>query len=138
MARRLGADSVGLVIASRAAVDDLADVPTLELGGLAAAEARALLDSVLIGRLDGPVRERFLAETRGDPLALIELPRTLTPAEAASGILCKEGASLSARIEDSFRQRLQLLPDQTRRLLLLLLLLAAAEPVGDLLLLARR
>jgi DNA-binding CsgD family transcriptional regulator len=76
------------------------------------------------------VRERFLAETHGNPLALIELPSTLAPVEAATGIL-RGSSSLSERIEDSFRARLEPLPEQTRQLLLL----AAAEPLGDPLLL---
>ena len=87
VARRLGADTVGLVLASREQIGDFAGLRALHVGGLAVAEARALLDSVVVGRLDEPVRERFLAETHGNPLALLELPHTLTPAEAATGIL---------------------------------------------------
>src|SRR5262249_1572998 len=80
-----------------------------------------------------PVRERFLFETRGNPLALIELPRNLTAAEAATGLVQPHATSLSSRIEESFRQRLDVLPEDTRRLLVL----AAAEPLGDPLLLRR-
>ena len=83
------------------------------------------------GTLDGTVRERFLAETHGNPLALIELPRAMTSAEAATGIVRQSHDSLSARIEDSFRRQLEPLPADTRQLLLL----AAAEPLGDPLLL---
>ncbi|MFC5264814.1 AAA family ATPase [Kribbella qitaiheensis] len=133
VARRLGADSVALMIASRAEMDELADMPSLQLGGLPLPEARALLDSVLMRQLDAPVRERLLAETRGNPLAVLELPHTLTRAEVASGILRPEGGSLSTRIEDSFRQRVEQLPDQTQQLLLL----AAADSLGDPLLLWR-
>jgi DNA-binding CsgD family transcriptional regulator len=133
VARRLGADTVALVLASRTPIDDLDRLPALRLGGLTLAEARALLDSVLVGKLDGAVRERFLAETHGNPLAVLELPHALTPAEAATGILRQSGDSLSSRIEDSFRERLEALPDETRRLLLL----AALEPRGDPLLLQR-
>ena len=133
VARRLGAESVGLVIASRGSVDGLDGIPELQLSGLSSADARLLLDSVLAGRLDGPVRERFLTETRGNPLALIELPRSLTPAEAATGILHHSGGSLSSRIEDSFRRRLEPLSAEARQLLLL----AAADPLGDPLLLLR-
>jgi hypothetical protein len=92
-----------------------------------------VLDSLVIGRLDGPVRERFLAEARGNPLALLELPLALTPAEAATGILRQSGGTLSSRIEESFRVRLEPLPEQTRRLLVL----AAADPLGDPVLLLR-
>jgi DNA-binding CsgD family transcriptional regulator len=133
VARRLGADSVGLVIAGRETVDGFEGITQLQLGGLSAADARELFDSVVIGRLDGPVRERFLAETHGNPLALLELPRALTPAEAATGIVRQTDDSLSGRIEESFRRRLEPLPEDTRRLLVL----AAAEPLGDPLLLLR-
>jgi DNA-binding CsgD family transcriptional regulator len=133
VARRLGADTVALVVASRTDIDDLSRLPALRLGGLTHAEARALLDSALVGHLDGAVRERFLAETHGNPLAVLELPYALTPAEATTGILGQSGDSLSSRIEDSFRKRLEPLPDETRGLLLL----AALEPLGDPLLLQR-
>ena len=131
--RRLGADSIGLVIAGREFIEELGGLPAMHLGGLGMPHARALLDAVLVGRLDGPVRERFLAETHGNPLALIELPRTLTPAEAATGAVRSPGDSLSTRIEGSFRRRLESLPEDARRLLVL----AAAEPLGDPLLLRR-
>jgi len=127
--RRLDADSVGLVFASREPVDELHGVPELHLVGLGPAESRVLLDLVLMGHLDGTVRDRFLAETHGNPLALIELPRTLTVA----GTPRPQGDSLSARLEDSFRQRLESLPEDTRTFLVL----AAAEPLGDPLLLLR-
>ncbi len=133
VARRLGADSVALAIASRTAIEQLDGVPALELGGLSAADAQVLLDSVTVGRLDGPIRERFLSETHGNPLALLELPHALTPAEVSSGIVRSDRGSLTGRIEDSFRVRVESLPAETRRLLLL----AAAEPVGDPLLLLR-
>ena len=104
VARRLGADSVGLVFASREIVEELESAsPELHLGGLSAADSRALLDSVLIGHLDGSVRDRFLAETHGNPLALIELPRSLTSAEAATGIARQSRDSLTARIEDELQ-----------------------------------
>src|SRR5262249_35102381 len=113
VARRLGADSVGVVIATREVVEELDGVPELRLGGLALSDASVVLDSALVGRLDARVRERFLAETHGNPLALLELPHTLTPAEAATGIFRRSDASLSGRIEDSFRRRLELLPEDT-------------------------
>jgi DNA-binding CsgD family transcriptional regulator len=133
VARRLGADSVGVVLASRKIIEDLDGLPELQLDGLGAADSRALLDSVLVGHLDDSVRERFLAETHGNPLALIELPRSLTNAEAASGVVRQSPDSLSSRIEESFRRKLEPLPEDTRQLLLL----AAAEPLGDPLLLVR-
>jgi DNA-binding CsgD family transcriptional regulator len=133
VARRLDADTVGLVIAGREQIGDFHGLPVLHLGGLAIADARAVLDSAVIGRLDGPVRERFLAETHGNPLALLELPHALTAAEASTGILRQSNVPLWSRIEESFRVRLKPLPEQTRKLLLL----AAAEPLGDPILLLR-
>src|SRR6266699_6515905 len=88
---------------------------------------RALLDSVLPGPIDGRVRDQIVAETRGNPLALLELPRGLTAVELAGGFGLPGALSLPRRIEESFRRRVEALPAQTR----LLLLLAAAEPTGD-------
>jgi DNA-binding CsgD family transcriptional regulator len=127
VARRLGADSVALVFATREPAHGFDRLPELLLAGLSDADARSLLDTVLLGRFDDPVRERFLAETRGNPLALLELPWTLTSAEAASGLALHTGLPLSGRIEESFRRRLTPLPDETR----LLMLVAAADPLGD-------
>ncbi|HEU5212604.1 MAG TPA: AAA family ATPase, partial [Gaiellaceae bacterium] len=133
VARRLGADSVALLLAARERTEDLDGVPELLLSGLPDADARKLLDAVLVGRFDEPVRERFLAETRGNPLALLELPWTLTPAEEASGLALHSGVPLSGRIEESFRRRVEPLPERTRQLMLV----AAADPVGDTMLLYR-
>jgi DNA-binding CsgD family transcriptional regulator/tetratricopeptide (TPR) repeat protein len=129
VARRLFAESVALVFAIRPSPEEqpLAGLPELVLEGLGASHARELLDSVIRWPLDEPVRERISAETRGNPLALLELPRGLTPAELAGGFGLPGAQPLSGRIEDSFRRRLAPLPAQTQ----LLLLLAAAEPVGD-------
>src|SRR6267154_2654540 len=99
----------------------------LAVGGLREAEARALLDSALTGPLDERVRGRLVAETRGNPLALLELPRELTPAELAGGFGLPDAPALSGRIEDSFGRRLAGLSAETQRLLLV----AAADPVGD-------
>jgi DNA-binding CsgD family transcriptional regulator len=128
VARRLFAESVGLVFAVRQAGDEppLAVLPQLVIDGLNDDDARALLSSVLLWPFDEDVRDRFVAETRGNPLALLELPRALTPAELAGGFGLP-ATGLSDRIEASFRRRLEPLPAGTRRLLLL----AAAEPVGD-------
>src|SRR5580693_8752100 len=82
-ARRLDAESVGLVFAARQPSGHLAGVAELVLGGLGEEDARALLDSVLTGPLDARVRDRIVAETRGNPLALLELPKGLSPAELA-------------------------------------------------------
>jgi AAA ATPase domain len=127
VARRLAAESVGLVFAARVLGDELAGLPELEVQGLRGADARALLDSVLTGPLDPRVYDRVVAEAAGNPLALVELPRGATPAELAGGFALPDAMPLSGRIEESFRRRLEVLPDDTRRLLQL----AAAEPVGD-------
>jgi DNA-binding CsgD family transcriptional regulator len=126
-ARRLAADPVGLVFAARAAGVELAGLPELPVEGLSAEDARALLDSVLAGPVDVRVRDLIVAETQGNPLALLELPRGLSPAELAGGFGLPATVSLPGRIEDSFRRQLDGLPTETRRLLAL----AAADPSGD-------
>ena len=126
VARRLYAESVALILGTRDLTDDLTGLPEQVIDGLDEDEARALLDSVAGGPLDERVRDRILAETRGNPLALTELPRGLTAAELAGGFALP-AAPLSGRIEASFRQRFEKLPEHTRRLVLA----AAAEPVGD-------
>ena len=127
VARRLGAESIGLVFAERAGGGDLAGLPELAVEGLQEADARALLDSVLTGPLDPRVRDQIVAETGGNPLALLELPRGLTAAELAGGFGLPGAVPVPGSIEESFRRRVDALPHQTRRLLLL----AAAEPTGD-------
>jgi DNA-binding CsgD family transcriptional regulator len=126
-ARRLGADAVGLVFAAREPSAELAGLPELDVTGLADGDARALLASALAGPLDVRVRDLIVAETRGNPLALLELPRGLSPAALAGGFGLPGAAPLTGRIEDSFGRQLDALPDQTRRLLQL----AAADPSGD-------
>ena len=126
-ARRVDAESVGLVFASRGPDAALAELPELVVGGLREADGRELLASVLTAPLDARIRDQIVSETRGNPLALLELPRGLTPAELAGGFGLPSTASLSTSIEDSFGRRLNALPADTRRLLAL----AAADPVGD-------
>jgi len=130
-ARRLAADPVGLVFAARVPGEELGGLPELAVEGLPEGDARALLDSVLTAQLDTRVRDQIVAEAEGNPLALLELPRGMTPAGLAGGFglpgALPGAASLTGRIEDSFRRRLDALPAPTRRLLLL----AAADPSGD-------
>jgi DNA-binding CsgD family transcriptional regulator len=128
VARRLAADPVGLVFAAREPGAELTGLPELEIGGLGESDARALLDSALAGPIDARVRDQIVAETQGNPLALLELPRGLSPSELAGGFGLPGAAPLSDRIEESFRRQLEALPTPSRRLLLL----AAAEPYGDL------
>jgi DNA-binding CsgD family transcriptional regulator len=133
VARRLAADPVGLVFAARVPGAELAGLPELVVEGLGEDDARALLDSALAGPLDERVRDQLVAETRGNPLALLELPRGLTPAELAGGFGLPGAAALTGRIEESFRRQLEALSPEARRLLLL----AAAEPSGDPILMRR-
>ncbi|HET7049063.1 MAG TPA: AAA family ATPase [Solirubrobacteraceae bacterium] len=127
VARRLLAESVALVLVTREPSEELEALPRLVVEGLRNGDARALLGSVLRVPLDDRVRERIVAETRGNPLALLELPRGLTPDELAGGFGLPDAPGLSGRIEESFRRRLAGLSAETRQLLLV----AAAEPVGD-------
>jgi len=135
VARRLAAESVVLLFAEREprGLEELAGLPELRLGGLPDATARELLASVINAPLDERVRDRILAETRGNPLALLELPRGPSPAVLAGGFELPGDGSLPGRIEASFHGRVQKLPTATRRLLLV----AAADPTGEPALLAR-
>jgi DNA-binding CsgD family transcriptional regulator len=127
VARRLLAESAAVVFATRAQSQEFAGLPELSVGGLREDEARELLGSVITGPLDERVRDRIVAETRGNPLALLELPRGLGPAELAGGFGLPDALPLSEQIEESFRRRLDGLPADTQQLLLV----AAAEPVGQ-------
>jgi DNA-binding CsgD family transcriptional regulator len=129
VARRLGAESLGLAFAAREPSTErhFEGLPEVTVDGLGDADAHELLSRVVTGPLDEQVRDRLVAETGGNPLALLELPRGRTPAELAGGFGLPDGPALSGRIEQSFTERLAPLPPATR----LLLLVAAAEPVGD-------
>jgi DNA-binding CsgD family transcriptional regulator len=135
VARRLLAEPVAMVFAARADGQDqpLRGLPELAVRGLDDAHARTLLEAALRGPLDEAVRERIVAESRGNPLALLELPGGLTPAELAGGFGLPGMMPLSGLIEQGFLRRLEPLPAQTRQFLLT----AAAEPVGDVTLLLR-
>src|SRR6476646_271353 len=127
VARRLLAEKIALVFATRALGDALAGLPELRVEPLGRRDARTLLESVLPAPLDERVLDRIVLETRGNPLALLELPRGLTPTQLAGGFGLPVAAPLSASIEESFTRRLDGLPGDARRLLLV----AAADPVGD-------
>jgi DNA-binding CsgD family transcriptional regulator len=133
VARRLLAESVAIVFAVREPTDEreLAGLPELALGGLPEEDAHALLATVIPGRLDVRVRDRLVAETRGNPLAILELPRALAATQVPGGYGLDGAYALPGRIEESFVARLEALPQDSR----LLLLVAAAEPLGDPLLL---
>lgn len=129
VARRLVVDPLVMIFAVRAAGADheLAGLPELHLGGLSDSDARTLLITVMPGRLDESVRENILAESGGNPLALLELHNALSPAGLAGGYGLATARPLASRIERTFDRRLRELPPPTRTLLLL----AAAEPAGE-------
>ena len=127
VARRLLAEPVALVFATREPGEEYRGLPELPVGGLRDDDAQELLRSVITGPLDERVRDRIIAETRGYPLALLELSRGVTPAELAGGFGSPGAPGLPGRIEDSFRRRLEVLPAVTQRLMLV----AAAEPAGE-------
>ena len=129
VARRLHAESVALAFAVREPSEDetFAGLPELTVGGLDEEDAHALLGVAITGGVESRVIERIVAETRGNPLALLELPRGLSAADLAGGFAVSSAQPLSTRLEQSFLGRVRSMPDHTQRLLLL----AAAEPVGD-------
>ena len=135
VARRLQAERIAIVFAVREPheVKEVTGLPELVVGGLADPDARWLLASAIPGRLDERVRDQIVAETRGNPLALLELTRGSTPAELAGGFGLPDARPLASRLEETFVQRVTALPRETQ----LLLLVAAAEPVGDVSLLWR-
>jgi AAA ATPase domain len=128
-ARRLLAEPIALIFGARGPGGDqeLAGLPGLTVTGLENADARALLASAISGRVDAEVRDRIIAETGGNPLALLQLPRGLGPAELAGGFWLPDPRPLASRIEDSFHRQFRSLPRETQRLLLT----AAADPTGD-------
>jgi DNA-binding CsgD family transcriptional regulator len=136
VARRLAAEPVAMVFATRESGDEhtLTGLPQLVVGGLGPPHAAALLDAAVTGTLDRRVRDRILAESHGNPLALLELPRGQSPAELAfGGTADTDAAPLVHRLEDGFLRQVRTLPEPSQRLLLA----AAAEPVGDVPLLRR-
>src|ERR1700729_770001 len=116
-----------MLFAAREPGEELLGLPKLVVEGLRGADAMSLLVSVIPGRLDERIADQLLAETRGNPLALLELPRGLRAAKLAGGFGLPGALSLSGRIEQSYRGRLEALSEQSQQLLLV----AAAEPVGD-------
>jgi DNA-binding CsgD family transcriptional regulator len=133
VARRLLAEPVALVFGAREPGEELRHIPEMEVQGVGNGDARALLSSAVRFTLDERIRDRIIAETRGNPLALLELPRGMTATQLAGGFGLLGAQALTGRIEESFVQRLNALSADARRLLLV----AAAEPIGDPLLLWR-
>ncbi len=134
VARRLLAEPVALLFAARdRGAEALTGLPELFVGGLSDRDARALLNSVVLGRLDERVRDRIVSETRGIPLALHQVPRNVTAEELAGGFTNLGLRRSAGEVEEGFVHRIKTLPLDTQRLLLV----AAAEPVGDAALLLR-
>jgi DNA-binding CsgD family transcriptional regulator len=127
VARRLLAERIVLTFAAREIPDSLAELPALAIEPLSHTDARSLLESALSARLDESILERLTVEARGNPLALLEMPRGLSPIQLAGGFGLPVAMPLSSQIEKNFERRLAGLPEDSRRLLLL----AAADPVGD-------
>ena len=128
VARRLEAESAVLLFAARrGGLEGLDGLRELAVGPLSSADSRALLAAAISGPLDARVERRIVSEAQGNPLALLELPRSSPPADVAGGFAVPRAGSVSGRLEDGFRDRVEILPAATRRLLLL----AAAEPLGD-------
>ena len=128
-ARRLVTEPVALVFALRDPADNqsLAGLPQLVLGGLGPEDARDLLAAAIPGPLDERVRDRIVAETRGNPLALLELSRSSNHVELAGGFGPPGAQELAGRVEDNVQRLLAALPADARRLLLAV----AVEPTGD-------
>jgi DNA-binding CsgD family transcriptional regulator len=128
VARRLLAEPVALAFAAReGGTEALAGLPELVISGLSDVDARELLEAVMVGGIDPRVRDRIVAETRGIPLALLEVPRNVSAAELAGGFWNVGARRSAGQIEESYVHRIKALPADTQRLLLV----AAAEPVGD-------
>ncbi|MET9907751.1 AAA family ATPase [Streptomyces sp. NPDC006476] len=133
--RRMLAEPLALVFATRElkARDEFAGLPELTIDGLDNSDALALLASEAGGPLDERVRDRILAEARGNPLALLELPHSREETEPIDGFGLPDPGPVTGRIERSYLERVRSLPPATQRLLLA----AAAEPIGDVTLLRR-
>ena len=132
VARRLAAESVAMVFAIRADGDGtqggrFASLKVMPLEGVSGEDARALLATVVPGRLDRQVCDRVVAETRGNPLALLELPRGMSAAELAAGFGLPTTGGVAAGVERHYAERLHKLPEPTQQLMLL----AACDAVGD-------
>jgi hypothetical protein len=127
VARRLLAERVGLVFATREPNTDLDEFPHLPVVGLGDDDARTLFNAVLRVPMDVRIRNRIVAETHGNPLALVEWPLGLTPTDLGGGYAMPARLLTPSRLNESFRRRVAELPAATQRFLAV----AAAEPTGD-------
>ena len=118
VARRLLAERVAMLFAVRDPAGmgrrDMAGLPAMRLAGLSEEDSRAVLESALAGPLDAGVRDRIVAETRGNPLALLELPDGLTAGQLAGGFVLPDAADVPSQIEEAYGQRVAALPEATR------------------------
>jgi len=128
VARRLMAERIAIVFATREVGEPLARLPELHVGPLGYRDARTLLEAVLPGPVDDQVLQRLIAEAHGNPLALLEMPRGFTPRQLAGGFGLPGALPVSEQMVNSFTRRLMALPADAQRLLLV----AAADPTGDL------
>ena len=127
--RRLLAEAILLLLAVREAGDErlFPALPTLPLGGLTDEDAQALLVAAVPGHLDDQVRDRIVAETGGNPLALLELARGLSKAELAGGFGEADPNMVAVQMEGHYVRHVRALSGATQRLTML----AAADPTGD-------
>jgi DNA-binding NarL/FixJ family response regulator len=126
-ARHVSKDAVAFLFGARSLTDEFRGLPELTISGLGDQDARRLLATALPDRLDDRVVERLIAETHGNPLALLELPRRMTSSQLAGGFGLPVSVTLAGQIEESYRRRLARLSPESRRLLLIV----AADPTGD-------
>ncbi|MGW2449239.1 helix-turn-helix transcriptional regulator [Streptomyces sp. NPDC001675] len=135
VARRVESEAVALLFSLRELDQrqELAGLPTLHIEGLREYHARTLLTAQLHAPIDERVLDRVLGEARGNPLALLELPRGAMPDRWTEASAVPEAQTVTRKIEASFREQVAELPPATQ----MLLLVAAAEPLGDALLLWR-
>jgi len=129
VSRRLLAERVAVVCAARSGIGDdiLAGLPELRIDGLGDGDARALLLGNAHGPIDAAVCNQIIAESHGNPLALLELPRTWSGLDLAGGFGLPDRVPVAGKIEQSYVRRFLRLPPDTQ----LLILAAAAEPLGD-------
>jgi len=129
VARRLLAEPILMLLAVRESGDNhlFSGLPELSLGGLTDEDAHALLEVAVPGHLDERVRDRIVAETGGNPLGLLELPRGMSASELAGGYAIPSSQPLSSLLHDSYVRRVRALPRPAQRLMLV----AAADPTGD-------
>lgn len=129
VARRILAESVLMLFAIRepAGGHQLDGLPEVRLHGLGDDDSLTLLLAATQGRVDVHVRDRIVAEARGNPLALLELPKGMSAPELAGGFPAPQAADLPGQLEEHFLRRFETLPGDTQRLMLV----AAADPTGD-------